>query len=213
MNPRLVAFAVSAALAYFALLLAGTGGPIVVAVKPVAALALAFGAWRCGGRWLAAALLAHAVGDVAIELGGILAGIGPFLVGHLLYLTALWPLLPTPEQRRERDPFLRKLLVAALAGWAAFLISLLLRHLDGALASAVPIYGAALLALAATTALARVDRWTVLGAVLFVASDSILAVDAFVSPIAWRDFGVWPTYVAAQILLAIGILRASRPPA
>jgi uncharacterized membrane protein YhhN len=210
MNPRLVAFAASAAVAYLALVLADTGSPIVIAIKPVAALALAVGAWRGGGRWLAAALLAHAVGDVAIELGGILAGIGPFLLGHLLYLAALWPLLPTPEQRRAHDPFLRKLLVAVLAGWAAFLISLLLRHLDGALATAVPIYGAALLALAATTTLARVDRWTVLGAVLFVASDSILAIDAFVAPIPWRDLGVWPTYAAAQVLLAVGILRAGK---
>lgn len=206
MSPRLVAFAASAAVAYLLLTFAEVPWWVTLAIKPLAVLTLALGAWGAGARLLAAALLAHATGDVAIELGGILAGIGPFLIGHLLYLVVLWPLLP---RERGLGSTWRRLLVAFLAGWAGFLVSLLLPRLEGQLQAAVPLYAAALLAMASTASLARVSAMTVLGAVLYVASDSLLALDAFVSPLVWRDLVVWPTYAAGQILLATGILAAS----
>jgi uncharacterized membrane protein YhhN len=209
MPTRLLIFALLAAVAYPLLRISGVDPALVVGVKPLAVAALALGALRARHFLLGAALASHAIGDVTIELGGILAGIGPFLVGHLLYLAALWPLLP--RERGKTSPA-RIFLVALLAGWAGFLVSLLLPRLDGALAAAVPVYAAALLAMASAAAVSRTSWIVPLGAVLYVASDSLLAIDAFVATNPAAQVAVWPTYVGGQVLLAVGILAATRKP-
>lgn len=210
MPTRLLILALLAAVAYPLLRIAGVEPALVVGVKPLAVAALAIGALRARHFLLGAALASHAIGDITIELGGILAGIGPFLVGHLLYLAALWPLLP--RERGKTSPG-RIFLVALLAGWAGFLVSLLLPRLDGALAAAVPVYAAALLAMASAAAVSRTSWIVPLGAVLYVASDSLLAIDAFVATNPAAQVAVWPTYVGGQVLLAVGILAATRKPA
>lgn len=216
MNPRFPAFAACAAVAYLLLTLAGVSPGLTLAIKPLAVLSLAVGAWQTRARLLAVALLVHATGDVAIEVGGILAGIGPFLVGHLLYLALFWPLLPRSNGSDHSlssglgSSIWRRLTVALLAGWAGFLVSLLLPRLDGPLVAAVPVYAAALLAMASAATLSRVTALTVLGAVLYVASDSLLAIDAFVTSLPARDLAVWPTYAAGQILLATGLIDAQQ---
>ena len=45
------------------------------------------------------------------------------------------------------------------------------------------------------------------GVILFLISDSILAVDKFKSPVPLRGYLVWATYYLAQCGIAIGFLR------
>ena len=46
-----------------------------------------------------------------------------------------------------------------------------------------------------------------IGAIIFVASDSVLAFDKFYAAIPYRSFFIMSTYLAAQYLIVIGILK------
>ena len=45
------------------------------------------------------------------------------------------------------------------------------------------------------------------GALCFLLSDALLAIDRFVSPLAWSALGVLATYYIAQYLIVTGLLR------
>lgn len=49
--------------------------------------------------------------------------------------------------------------------------------------------------------------WVTLGAVLFIISDSVLALNKFLVPVDWSSFLVMSTYAAAQYLIVMGMLR------
>jgi len=49
--------------------------------------------------------------------------------------------------------------------------------------------------------------YVVFGAILFVISDSILAIRKFKMPVAQGDFLIMLTYLAAQFLITWGILK------
>ncbi len=60
---------------------------------------------------------------------------------------------------------------------------------------------------------ARLPLYVPIGALLFLTSDSLLAVVKFnKASLPFRDYLVWGTYYAAQYLIATGVLRASAPP-
>ena len=46
-----------------------------------------------------------------------------------------------------------------------------------------------------------------IGAIIFVASDSVLAFDKFYAAIPYSSFFIMSTYLAAQYLIVIGILK------
>jgi len=100
------------------------------------------------------------------------------------------------------------MLCAALV--AAWLIPTL-----GSLAIPVALYISAITAMVICAILARFpSSWVVTGAILFLISDSILAVDKFKTPVPLRDYLVWITYYAAQYAITTGLLlRATRPEA
>ena len=45
-----------------------------------------------------------------------------------------------------------------------------------------------------------------LGAILFMFSDSIIALDKFRGPVPWRGVLVWTTYYGGQVLMALPLL-------
>lgn len=181
----------------------GDPGSARTAVKMVPALALsAFVTRRLGksGWPVAVGLAWHALGDGLLG-GAFLAGLGSFLIGHLFYAAAFL--------RRVTIRALPRWRVAAILGVAAATVAVLavvLPRLDGPLAIAVPVYALVLAGMAAT---AIAGRWrrplVVVGALLFVVSDACLGLGMF-GPDGHRGAGaiVWPTYVAAQMLIATG---------
>ena len=106
----------------------------------------------------------------------------------------------------------------AFAAYGALLLCVLLPHIgEGFLRAAVVAYAAVLAAMGAVAcgcaraadeaaggrpeaaSAARLGAW---GSVLFVASDSLLAIDRFVAPLPMARWAVMTTYLAAQALLA-----------
>ena len=207
----LVAIAVAAAALWLAATAAGTAAGALLAAKGAVLPLLALVAWRrrreiAGGAALAVALLLHGAGDLLLELA-FLAGVGAFFAGHLVYIALFW------RHRRAVDDLGggAKLAIGMLALTGALFLALFGARLGGALAIAVPLYVAALLTMAASAlAAGRGQPLVGAGALLFVASDGLLAVELFLGGAGGGRLLVWPLYVAAQLAMALGWIRAGK---
>jgi uncharacterized membrane protein YhhN len=196
----LVLSGVAAAIWFAAIVQGGDAGLAVVA-KSLAIPALAAIAWRRQQLLLATALLFHGLGDVLLELY-FLAGMAAFWIGHGLYLWLF------SRQRQRPVPRWAWVRVGALALASVAALADLAGHLDGVFTVAVPLYAAALFAMAASAQTCRRGQpWVWLGALLFLISDLLLAFALFGGGTVFGRVWVWPTYWTAQVLLALGWLR------
>lgn len=176
---------------------------VALAAKPLPVLLLAIGAWRHGdrrgARWLAVALAVDSAADGIIELA-FLGGLATFLVGHLLKIVAFTRDAPALHLARAL-PF------AVVGGGACLLVV----PGAGPLGLPIVVYASAICAMAWRAA-ARVDgtRSSLLGlvgAVLFVVSDSLIGVNRFVAPLPLADLWILGTYWIAQIATASSAQR------
>jgi uncharacterized membrane protein YhhN len=151
---------------------------------------------------VAAGLVFSLAGDVLLMLprDRFVAGLVAFLVAHLLYIRAF-----TLEGVRATW-----WIVVPLAAYAVVLLRILLPHVAAKLKAPVVVYALVLLAMA----WAAVERdaggraggmYAALGALLFVASDTALAINRFARPFRGADAVVLGTYYAAQTLIALSI--------
>ena len=166
--------------------------------KPVPVAVFALGVAQRGNRpgsWLVAAALAvDAVADGVIE-ALFLGGLGLFLVGHLLRVAAFT--VDTPALRRcgrSRSSRWRR---GRRRSWCPP---------PGRSGGPIALYAFTIAAMGWRAA-ARVDGrsagWLGLaGAVPFLVSDSLLAVNRFVTPLPAADLTVMGTYWAAQVAIA-----------
>jgi len=141
------------------------------------------------------ALALGGVGDIAL-LGSsdlaFTAGLGSFLAGHVAWMAAL-----RPRSRGALTPARAAPLLAAWAGLNAYLWSR-----TGKDRIPVLVYSAALMG-TALTAIDTGDPAVSAGGVLFVASDTLLALEKFADvTIPLHEGVVMATYTAAQALLA-----------
>jgi uncharacterized membrane protein YhhN len=152
-------------------------------------------------RWWLAGLVLCWLGD---GLGGtaFLVLLGLFLLGHLAYLVALWPTRHRSWAWRRLGLLHVALLVAGLG---------LVLPVAGALWPAVVAYGVVLTAMALlATAAGPVG---VMGGLLFMVSDlslGRLVLGGTDLGDGWRALVVIGTYVPAQVLLLLGVLRLQR---
>ena len=159
-----------------------------------------------GKGWLLAALTGSLAGDAFLMFEGFfIPGLASFLFAHIAYtlrfrLDAPW----LPDRR------------AALAVGAVGVVMygvLWSGGLPEGLRVPVAAYVLAI-ALMASQALGRAtlrgdpgSRRVAAGALCFLLSDALLAIDRFVSPLAWSALGVLATYYIAQYLIVTGLLR------
>ena len=148
-------------------------------------------------------LLLGGVGDAALLGHGtwFLVGMGAFALGHACYLTAFL--------RRGAAATLRRrwwIPVGYLAVWAG-LIVLVWPGLDGGLRVPVLVYSLLLTAMAATAA--GTGRVAGIGGALFLVSDGTLALGMADVDFPGRGAVVMPTYLTAQLLIALALLPAA----
>jgi uncharacterized membrane protein YhhN len=180
-------------------------------LKGCAVGALAVLALRSRGRWRDAGVLAlglafSTAGDVLLDLDPRLFafGLGAFLLAHLTYI-CLFARNRTAEIR-VRPPDLAAVLVilvysATLSVWIVPSV--------GELAVPVVLYICALTTMVSTAILARFpQRWVAVGAILFLISDSLLAIHKFKTPVPLHDYLVWTTYYLGQCGIALGYLAS-----
>ena len=176
-------------------LLAARSKPLLMPLLAITAL-LFFPEWRPRAeKWLLAAALAFGTaGDVLLLYKGqtfFLLGMAMFLLGHLCYLTIF----------AKTGAAIACSLVAAM-------------KVPFPMAIAVAIYGFVLLLVPLSGIFAR-SGVLLLGGVLFAFSDSLIALRSFAG-IRFFDhtgFVIMLTYITAQVLLSVAIIRWRPRPA
>jgi uncharacterized membrane protein YhhN len=178
-------------------------------VKGCAVGALAVLAWQARGYRRDAGVLALALafstaGDVLLDLDPrwFTFGLGAFLLAHLTYI-ALFVRNRTSGIRLDPPHRAAVLLVvvysATLSVWMVPSV--------GELAAPVVLYICALTTMVCAAILARFRlQWVAAGAILFLVSDSLLAIHKFKTPVPLRDYLVWSTYYFGQCGIALGYL-------
>ena len=159
---------------------------------------------------LALALVLSAGGDYALAMSPpqLEAGIGFFGAAHLTYITIFAIMILGGGVKREGLVLAGGLFVFGVAMW------LWLRPGMGALTLPVSVYLGIILLMAMAAGMVRANNLIVLGALLFVASDSVLAmrwfreVLVFENGLDWGGVIVWVTYYGAQLCLTLGVVRA-----
>lgn len=154
------------------------------------------------GRLLLLAALAFALaGDIALMLPGdhFVTGLGLFLVTHLLYLAlfrqgAAW----FPQRAALWGSLALGALMYALL-WQP-LAEPVLRLAVAAYITAICLMVAQALGCASATGDSHA-RWAAAGACVFMASDTLIAVDRFLTPLPWAPVWILTSYFAAQMLI------------
>jgi uncharacterized membrane protein YhhN len=158
------------------------------------------------------ALIACLAGDIFLMSPEyFIPGLVSFLIGHVLYIFAY-------RQHQTEDDVdsirgLQRVRLAFPIVLAGTGLVVILYPVLGSMQIPVTIY-AAVITTMALTALFRYGRttaqsfWLVfIGAVLFMMSDSILAFNKFLEPINNAGLYIMATYMAAQLLIVLGILK------
>ena len=174
--------------------------PLEWVAKPATlALLLLWAACGPAASWpLLAALAFSLLGDVYLMLPAdlFLPGLLAFLIGHLAYIAAF-----------DATPLSRGIwFVVVLAASAPLSLRLLRAAPDAALRVAVGIY-MLVIALMVGSAIGSGSLVAATGAVLFMASDSMIAFNRFVAPFAGARVAIIVTSPLGQILL-VWALRA-----
>lgn len=178
-----------------------------------------FSSRRYGDRFtlmIQAGLLFSLIGDIALMFDHLdqfyfMIGLGAFLIAQLCYAMGF------AQNIADAGPspgLLYGILIAALiATFGALFGSDLIARIDDIIVVPVGIYAAAITIMGITAAL-RFGRtylpsfiMVFAGALLFMASDSILATHRFARPVSHANWSVLLTYAAAQWLIVSGCLR------
>ncbi|SDC65523.1 lysoplasmalogenase [Niabella drilacis] len=162
-------------------------------------------------KWIIGALVFSVGGDTLLlfannnELYFIL-GLVSFLMAHVCYILCFHFI-------KVKESVSGKWHTAIIVGvYYFFIMSFLIPHL-GALKIPVLIYGMVisfmlLLAMHLYDLTDHTTARTILtGAILFVVSDSVLAVNKFYRPAPWGGWAIMVTYMGAQWLLVKGLIR------
>jgi uncharacterized membrane protein YhhN len=183
-------------------------------VKTASILLLAvLSAVRGGPVLLTAGLLLSSLGDAFLSRNGeraFMGGLASFLVAHLCYI-ALFTLAGNGYGLILIDLW-RMVVAVLMAGFMLAMMIVLLPRVGPSQRLPVLAYSVAILMMG-LSALTLDNYWILAGAILFMASDAILAAERFltsgVSPnrLAMR-IAVWIAYYAAQLTITLGVLLA-----
>ncbi|MCM3627890.1 lysoplasmalogenase [Paenibacillus glycanilyticus] len=154
-------------------------------------------------RILLAGLVFCIIGDVTLD--HFIVGLSAFLIGHLFYLSGFFS--------QWKFSVWRAATILPIGVYAVYmgneLLDALAKSGDGSLKGPVLVYVTAI-SLMGWSAMMSGNVWAVAGALLFMASDSVLAWNKFVSEVAGSDILIMTTYYAAQFCIAACIGHQSR---
>jgi uncharacterized membrane protein YhhN len=165
-------------------------------------------------KWVTVALCFSWLGDVLLLFQGkypdfFLFGLVAFLVAHIFYIV-FFHKIKTIEKVSSRAWLLIPMVI-----YYVVLISILYPHL-GDMKIPVPIYGIVIsfMLLLALHLLfiknSKAGQWMVAGAILFIISDSVLAVNKFYRPFESAGVFIMLTYGFAQLLITAGAIQYLR---
>ena len=146
------------------------------------------------------------LGDVFLMLSGeiyFMLGLGSFLMTHLFYIYVF-------NRNKEKANWSARIFIPILS---ISVFSLIYNHVEKGLLIPVLVYMLAISTMAITASERKTNvgsfRFVFVGAMLFVISDSFLAIEKFAYKIPASTILVMSTYVLAQYFIATGFLKQS----
>ena len=175
-------------------------------IKAIPALSLAVLAFitvsGSRGKLLFASLLFCAAADIALELASgkyFVIGLGLFLIAHILFIVTF-----SRDFKAQKSQIPVIVLLIVYAKMMAFVLTPSLKEM------AIPVYiyltAITLMAIFAALRGSKND-FTLYGAISFIASDSILAINKFMMPVPAADYFIMITYYLSLFLIVYGFLK------
>lgn len=128
-------------------------------------------------------------------------GLGAFLITHLFYIFIFI------RKRLKMNKIYRFLFL----GFAVVMYLILKNKVNESLLIPISFYMITISTMAISAAERNANpesyRMVLMGAILFVISDSLIAINQFVNPIPFSTLLIMGTYVSAQYLIAVGFLK------
>jgi uncharacterized membrane protein YhhN len=168
-------------------------------------------------KYLLTALIFSWFGDIILLFSDrderyFIAGLVAFLLSHLAYILLFNKQIKLKNTKSKAVFWIG---VTSIIAYLIIMMGMLLPTLDDLI---IPVF---VYALVISTMLLFAFKgfliwdtpanWFILiGAIVFVSSDSILAFNKFYQPVAWSSFLIMITYLAAQYLIVIGILKLNK---
>lgn len=145
--------------------------------------------------WIIGGIIFCLIGDATLHW--FLIGLTAFFVGHVFYTIGF-----LKEWRFSLPRFLSSIPLILFACWIGYqLISRL--QTDGETTLIIPVIAyIGIITLMTFTAVMTGNRWAVLGSILFIISDGMLAWNMFISSFAAANEVIMLTYYSAQFLIA-----------
>lgn len=180
-----------------------TGNFVIKAMPAISLAVLAFIAISGSrGKLLFASLLFCAAADIALELAGgqyFVAGLGLFLVAHIFFIITF-----SRDFKFQKCKMPVIVLFVVYSAMMAFILTPWLEEM----AIPVYVYMTALTLVGVFAALrAAKNDFTLYGAIAFIVSDSVLAVNKFMFSFVGVNYIVMVTYYLSLFLIVYGFLR------
>ena len=179
-------------------------GDFIIKAIPVLSLALlAFTAIPgIRGKLLGTGLLFSDLGDILLELDRsnyFIFGLAAFLIAHIFYIMVFI--------RKPRFAISRAIIVFIMILYGIVLGVILIPHL-GSMTIPVMAYLTVILLMGISASLGSDNHlFIIAGASLFILSDSIIAVDKFLTPVPYSHFWIMSLYYTAQFFILSGALK------
>lgn len=194
--------------------IAGFMKPVLI---PLLIAAVYFSASFTSKKLLLIALLFSWIGDIILLFADrgelyFIFGLVAFLISHVVYILLFNKQLK-PKKDHNRAIYWSG--VTVIIAYLMIFFSILLPSL-GELTIPVFVYALVistmlLFAFKGFLIWQKPASWSILvGAIVFVSSDSILAFDKFYNPIMYNSFFIMITYILAQYLIVAGILKLNQ---
>jgi alkenylglycerophosphocholine hydrolase len=159
------------------------------------------------GKFLFAGLMFSAIGDFFLALEGnryFIFGLGAFAFAHIMYILALFKNIIL---KRKRSVFS---LIFIIYG---FFIEYLLFPNLGRMMIPATVYLSLLMFVGISSVIGKDNNILIIsGAMLFMISDSIVAVNTFMTKIPHSSFWIMVTYFPAQFLIIYGSAKIKSDP-
>ncbi|MCH1626011.1 lysoplasmalogenase [Ferdinandcohnia quinoae] len=130
-----------------------------------------------------------------------LIGLSAFLLGHIFYIIAFF--------KEWHFSLIRVLSIIPIGFYAIFIGNRLTSSLieGGNITLLIPVIAyLIIISIMAWSAIMTNNRWAIMGSILFVISDSILAWNRFVSDVPYSAILIMTTYYTAQFFIAKSII-------
>ena len=202
MNKSLYAMALLFGL-FFLATLHLTPYPLGYLVKTIPIVCLAVLAFRtipgAKGILVGIGMLFSGCGDILLEIDGVglfVYGLGSFLVAHLFYIAAF---IRQPAIIRSRLPIL-----LGIGVFGVVMGTVLFPRL-GDMLIPVAAYLFIILGMGVAAVLGTANhKLVIMGALLFILSDSLIAINRFMTPVPLAGYLIMTTYYLAQFFITFG---------